>query len=153
MWERVQTKDGRVYFWNTVTNGVTWNNPEDANLHDPCQASNEMINDMHAIVQRNKLQTSLHIGLYARLKYAVDIWRLSVGNRVRALSTAIESLLETRWRMRTNEMILRKEIVGLEDLMQALSTQIQGVEKELVSAKLSAATLDFDHLKARVKWV
>ena len=31
--------------------------------------------------------------------------------------------------------------------------KIQGIEKELVSSKLSAATLDFDHLKARLKCV
>ena len=152
MWERVQDENGRVYFWNTVTNCVTWNNPDD-HLHHLCQASNERINDMHAIMQQNKLQTSVHVGLYARLKHAFDTWRLSVGNRVRALSTAIESLLETRSRMRTNDMILRKEVVGLEDLMQALNTQIQCIERELVSTKLSAATLDFNHLKARLKWV
>jgi hypothetical protein len=152
MWERVQAKDGRVYFWNTLTNRVTWNNPS-RDLHDQCQTSNEMINDMHTIMQRNKLQTSVHVGLYARLNYTFNIWRLSVGNRVRALSTAIESLLETRCRMRVNEMILRNELVGMEGLMQASEKQIQSIEKALVSSKLSAATIDFDHLKARLKWV
>lgn len=152
MWERVHAQDGRVYFWNTATNRVTWNNPE-RNLQNQCQASNEIINDMHAIMQQNKLHTSVHLGLYCRLNYAFSTWRLSVGNRVRALSTAIESLLETRCRMRVNEVILRNEIVGLEHLLQALEKQVQDIEKELVCAKLSAATLDFDHLKARLKCV
>lgn len=145
MWVPASDEHGRVYYYDTATDAVTWDNPWQLRLGE----AQDVIEQLLAIRRRQGARTALRIGRAARLLRAMQRWRgaSARGGRVRAVAGVWDAWLRTR-------AALAAATARLDEATEALVVQrlrSSQLTAQLATARVRTADEAFERLNAAAR--